>query len=217
MTETSITAGQQAPPNPSRRRLLSGFSLGAAAVAGGAVGATATAAGASTGLSTDSLTLEVALIGEMWREAVKANPADDGDFRAPFSVEGWIYPEGTILGDGFVPTAEGSIGRWICRGYTIIDSTRPEPHTSSNQDFILGAITPENLFPEDALHTVGIEGSVIKGAMMHRSVIGGSGQYGGATGTATQEFFATNTSVFADGTNDPGPCFRFIFDLRLPG
>lgn len=200
-------------PNPRRRRLLGGFALGGAAAAGGIVGATATSAGASS-LSTSNLTFEVACLGELFREAVGANPADDGGFRVPFCVEGWIYPEGTIKSDGFVPTADGSIGRWICRGYVIIDSTRSEPHTSSHQDYILGEITEQNPFPSTMLSSDGLEGSNRRDVFGTRAVVGGTGDYLGATGQVTQQYFADNTSLFPDGTLSP--CFRFVFDLRLP-
>lgn len=200
-------------PNPSRRRLLSGFALGGAAAAGGIVGATATSAGASS-LSSSDLTFEVACLGDTWREAMQGNPGDDADFRAPFCVEGWIYPEGTIKGDGFVPTADGSIGRWICRGYVIIDSTRVEPHTASHQDYIFGEITEQNPLPTSMLSSDGLEGANRRDVFGTRAVVGGTGDYFGATGQVTQQHFADNTSLFFDGSLSP--CFRFVFDLRLP-
>jgi hypothetical protein len=44
-------------------------------------------------------------------------------------------------------------------------------------------------------------------------VIGGTGEYLGATGVVTERFFATNTSTFSDGS--PGLCFNFDFDRVL--
>lgn len=213
LTDSDETSRAQ-PPNRSRRRLLSGFTLGGAAVAGAAIGATATAAGASS-FTEEQLVIEVACLGDTWREAVRANPSDDGDFKAPFSVEGWIYPEGTIKGDGFVPTDEGNIGRWICRGYVIIDSTRAAPHTSSTQDYVFTAITEENPFPTDMMSSIGLEGTNHREIIGTRSVVGGIGKYMGATGQVTQEWFADNTTLFA-GDGLPSPCFRFAFDLLRP-
>ncbi|MFN0029922.1 MAG: hypothetical protein ACKV2O_22440 [Acidimicrobiales bacterium] len=160
------------------------------------------------------LIVEVACLGELWREAVKWNQADDADFRAPFVAEGWIYPEGTILGDGFRPVPEGSIGRWFCHGTVIIDSSRPEPHVATYQDFLFGTITPEALFPRDTLATAGIEGTDDRTQSAVRAVIGGTGEYLGATGQQTQRMIALNTSPFAGGTGDQSPCWRIEFDRR---
>lgn len=201
-------------PNPSRRRLFTGFALGGAAAAGGIVGATATAAGASS-FRDEQLVFEVACNGDLWREGVRANPADDGDFRAPFSVEGWIYPEGTIKGDGFVPTPDGSIGVWFCRGYVVIDSTRAEPHTCSHQDYMFGEITEQQPFPTTMMSSTGLEGTLIRDIINTRAIVGGTGDYLGATGQVTQQYISDNTTVL-NGIGDPAPCFRFVFDLRLP-
>lgn len=214
---TTTESEQPAAPavaNPGRRRMLSGFTLGGAAVAGGVVGATASAASASS-FDEDQLELEVACLGNTWREGSRANPADDGDFRAPFSVEGLIYSAGTILGDGFVPVTEGSIGRWICRGYVIIDSTRSEPHTTSHQDYLFGPVTEQDPFPADMLSSVGIEGTNHRDVIGTRAVVGGIGRYKGVTGQVTQEWFADNTTLLS-GLEIPSPCFRFRFDLLQP-
>lgn len=199
-----------------RRGLLGGLALGSVAVGAGVVGGLAgdTLAGASV-YRKRRLTVEVACLAELWREAVKWNPLNDGDFRVPFVVEGWIYPVGTILGDGFRPVPEGSIGRWFCRGSVVIDASRPEPHTTTHQDFIFGTITPATLFPTDTLATAGLEGTLDRDQLATRAVIGGTGEFLGATGQQTQQLIATNTSLFADGTNEPGPCWRVEFDLRI--
>lgn len=217
---TALTPSEDPTPPPSsfavgRRGLLGGLALGSVALGAGVVGGFATDAVAGSVYRKRRLTVEVACLAELWREAVKSNPATDGDFRAPFVVEGWIYPEGTILGDGFRPVPEGSLGRWFCRGSVIIDAVRPEPHTTTHQDFVFGTITPEALFPTNTLATAGLEGTVDRAQRATRAVIGGTGEFLGATGQQTQQLIATNTSLFADGTNEPGPCWRVEFDLRI--
>lgn len=219
MTTTNTTPpGPTAPPDPqtsgprtSRRAVLA---AGGAALAGGAVGLGIGRAGAASAEQATTV-VEVACVGETWREATPANPGDDGDFRAPFFVEGIIYPEGTIAGDGFIPTNEGSIGQWFCRGYVMVNATRPEPHTSSHQDLHFGTITEESLFPTTMLSTVGLEGTDSREQFSTRAVVGGTGDYLGVTGQMTQRFFATNTSILP-GPNIPSPCWRFEFDLRYP-
>ena len=201
-------------PVVGRRGLVGGLVLGGVAVGAGVAGGVASRASAASVYRSRSLTVEVACLGALWREGSRSNPADDGDFRAPFLVEGWIYPEGTIKGDGFIPVEDGAIGRWFCRGYALSDSQRGEPHVCSHQDFFFGAITPGRLFPPDLISSAGIEGTLDRTQVSTRAIIGGTGEYLGATGQVFQQFFATNTSYFP-GTTDEGFCFRFDFDLRV--
>lgn len=201
--------------DPTRRRLLTGLGLGGAAVVGGIVGGVGTAAATGPAWRRDELVLEVACLGHKWREIPAANPASASDFRYAFSVEGWIYPEGTIPGDGFLPTVEGSIGTWFCKGWIIIDADRSEPHVLSTQDYVLGPILPDSLFPPDSLASSGTEGTVTDQVGI-RAVTGGTGAYLAAHGAVTQANHGVNTTVLADGLGDPAPNFRFTFDLLLP-
>jgi hypothetical protein len=206
-----------AAPTINRRSIISGLALSGAAIAGGAVGAltTTSVAGASGVYRRKDLTIEVACLGETWSDAAKGNRADDADdFRTAFLVEGLIYPNGTIPGDGFLPVEEGSIGRWFCRGYFLVTATRIEPHVSSNHDFYFGTISPEHLFPTSMLASVGLEGTDDKAQIATRPVIGGTGGYLGATGQVHQQFISTNTSFFPKST-DTSPNFRFQFDIRI--
>lgn len=201
--------------NPERRRMLSRFALGGTALAGGMAGGVAAAAIGGGRPRKERVTLDVACIGDTWRHAEPINPADDADFRVAFLVEGWIYPQGTVPEAGFVPTSDGSIGRWFCRGWQILDGNRPEPHAVTIQEYVLGSISRDRLFPPDNLTSSGLEGTF--GAETGtRSVIGGTGRYLGATGQVRQTNNGVNTSVFADGSGDPAPNFVFEFDLFLP-
>ena len=204
------------PAGLDRRRVVQGLALLGVALGGGAAGALATNLLRGTRWKGRTLDVEVACLGELWREAVRANPADDADFRAPFLIEGWIYPVGTIKGDGFIPTEEGTLGRWFCSGYGTIDALRTEPHAITTQSLYFGAITPDRLFPPSMLSTGGLEGTSDRNQIAYRPVLGGTGDYQGASGQVTQQVIATNTSLFADGTNDPAPCWHMRFDLRLP-
>ena len=94
------------------------------------------------------MTMDVACLGHTWRQSMADNPAGPDDFRMPFLVEGSIYPAGTV-GDGFVPSDDGSIGRWFCQGWLLVHADRAEPHVSSRQVYVFGAITEEQQFPTD--------------------------------------------------------------------
>ena len=164
MTDEATNEGQASAADDRsaglhRRGLVRGLALGSVAIGAGVVGGVASRAAAATPFRRERLVVDVACLGETFRESTRSNPANDADFRGAFVVEGWIYPEGTIKGDGFIPREEGSIGRWICRGASLGDATRSEPHTSSNTLFAFGTIRPENVFPRNSLHTVGLEGT----------------------------------------------------------
>lgn len=198
-----------------RRRLMTGLAFGGVAVAGGAVGAVAAPAlGSGVGFERKTLTFDVACNGNLWRDVFPAEPENDSDFRSAFMVEGYIYPVGTVPGNGFIPTPEGSIGTWFCRGWVIIDGTRPEPHVNSVQEYVLGEISEEQLFPPDKLSSSGLEGTVTDQVTV-RAVIGGTGQYMGAIGQVRQINNGVNTTVLR-GTPDPAPNFIFEFDLVVP-
>lgn len=202
------------PPQVGRRGLVGGLAAGAGLVGAGVVGGLAGRAGAATGFRKLLVTVEVACLGETWTEPIRwANAADD-DFRAPFLVEGWIYPEGTIKGDGFIPVEEGSIGRWICTGYGISSAARGEPHVTTRQDFLFGVVGGPQVFPADQISTMGIEGTIDKTLIATRSVVGGTGKYLGALGQQRQQFVAWNTSLIT-ASSDQGFCWRDIFDLRV--
>jgi hypothetical protein len=204
-----------APTKVNRRGLVGGLVLGSAALGAGAVGGLASRASAGSGFRRKTLVVEVACLGEIWREGTKANAVNDADFRASFVVEGWIYPEGTIKGDGFIPREDGSIGRWFCSGEAIVDASRQQPHTHARTSYYFGAITSEKLFPRNSLHTTGLEGTIERTQTCWRAITGGTGEYVGAIGEMGERLIATNTSLFADGTNDPAPCWRCEFDLRI--
>ncbi len=198
-----------------RRGLVGGLVLGSAALGAGAVGGLAGRVSAGSGFRRKTLVVEVACLGETWREGTKANPANDADFRSSFVVEGWVYPAGTIKGDGFIPREDGSIGRWFCSGAALVDASRQQPHTHAKTSYYFGKITEENLFPRSSLHTTGLEGTIDRTQTCWRAVTGGTGEYVGALGEMGERIIATNTSLFADGTNEPSPCWTCAFDLRI--
>ena len=208
-------APADSPSRLNRRALIGGLAIGTVAVGAGAVGAVAGRAASGSGFRRKRLVVEVACLGVTWRENVRSNPENDADFRGAYVVEGWIYPEGTIKGDGFIPREETSIGRWICRGAILIDASRPEPHASANTVYYFGKITRDTLFPRHSLHTLGLEGTTDRAQTSWRAVVGGTGDYVGAAGEMAERLIATNTSSFADGSGDPAPCWRNEFDLRI--
>ena len=221
MTDDNLTRPDPADDestkgSTSRRGLLAGAMVGGAAAVGALAGAgTAAATSNGSGWKRSELQLDVACLGDTWREVDARNPADDGDFRFPFLVEGLIYPRGTVS-DGFVPTTDGSLGHWFCQGWLLVDASRPEPHVSSIQNYVLGTISEDRLFPPSSLASTGLEGTFDDNQQPTRIIIGGAGDYLGATGAVMQQNRGTNTTVLADGTDDNAPNFEFTFDLLLP-
>lgn len=201
--------------DPSRRRLLTGLAVGGAVVVGGVAGAATSALAAPTGYRRESLSIDVACLGHKWRNNAPVMIEGPDDFRSGFSVEGFMYPAGTIPEEGFVPTRDGAIGQWICRGWVVIDRDRREPHATTVQEYMFALITPDELFPTTSITSSGIEGT--SGPQIStRAVIGGTGRYMGATGQVTQRTHGTNTTVFFDGSGDNAYNFIFDFDLLIP-
>lgn len=200
-----------------RRRALTRLALGSGAVVAGAIGGAVATGVSGGGWKRHDVAFDVACLGETWRDSTPNWAENESDFRgAAFSVEGWLYPIGTIPepGDGFIPTSEGAIGRWLCRGNVLLYAERPEPHVQTSQEFVFGFMTPDQLFPDDLISTSGIEGT-LGNQVATRSVIGGTGRYLGATGDQRQITNGFNTSQFADGSG-PGQNFQMVFRLLLP-
>ena len=191
---------------------------GVALAAGGAVvGAGATAA--ASGEQRQSLVIECAVIGSTIRDLpmflmVPERDLEVGDVQgSPFFAEGYLYPEGTISSDGFIPTDEGRIGTFLCRGHLLLSPARPEPHLATHQEYYFGELTS---FPVvgDMLASEGIEGRNTYPWETLRSVTGGTGQYRGARGQVLQRQIGVNST--ADEFGNPAPVHRFEFDFDLP-
>ncbi len=205
------------PQNRYRRRLLAGLAIGGAGLVGGVAGGSAAARTSSVGGTGERLVLDCACLGDTWRMTTFPDGPDEGDLRgSTFYVEGILYPEGHIGdGDGFVPDRNGAVGLWTCRGNFLVHPGRPEPHVMSNQEYILGLIDADNLFPPDMITTVGLEGTDQNFVRTHRAITGGTGNYRGATGECSEYFTGTNSTVFFDDPTANAPNIRFEFDLTL--
>jgi hypothetical protein len=158
------------------------------------------------------LVLDVALLGDTFAPDMGAAlDAGAGDLRGVgFFVEGLIYPSGTIPpGPGFDPASEEAFGTWLCRGWLMLHSGRPEPHAITTQEHVLGIITPSNPTPRDQLVSSGPEGGVPRAV---RSILGGTGRYRRARGEVVQHLIGTNTTVL-NVLGMPGPNLRFVFEL----
>lgn len=197
-----------------RRRLINGLAIGGAIVGVGTASAAVARATGGSVYRSKQLTVDVACLGQLWREGAILKSSGDNDFRTPFAVEGWIYPAGTIIGDGFVALEEGSTGRWFCRGYNVGGEDRPEPHVNSHQDFLFGTIRPDRVFPPSMISTAGIEGTLDPSQVSIRAIIGGTGAYLGATGEVRGYFLGLNNTVIFPDLGQ-APCWRFEFDMRV--
>lgn len=203
----------------SRREILRRSLWGGAGLAVASIGALGPAvrAGASTGPQVSRRSrgpvFDVACLGDTFRVTFAAGATSSGDLRgSTFSVEGALYPEGTISGTGFDPGAVAPTGHWLCRGWFLIHPGRPEPHVVTTQEYVLGRIGPDRLFPPDQLASSGMEGAEDERQPAIRSVIGGTGRFAGATGEVVQHGLGTNTTTLAT-IGVPAPNFRFVFDL----
>jgi hypothetical protein len=205
---------------------------GAIGLAAGGVGAAAAGLGVglviggSDAAASERLVVDVACIGDTFRaipmpevlDKVRDIPGavDPGDLRgSPFTTEGWMYPEGTIRGPGFVPTEEGVIGHWFCRGHFILNPGRVAPHVMSHHEYIFGLIQPDNLFPPDMLCSVGLESSEERVQSGMRAINGGTGKYRAASGQVEQVELGVNSTVLFS-LEGLAPSFRFDFDLLIP-
>lgn len=161
-----------------------------------------------------ALTFDVACLGDTLR-IIFAPGASPADMRgSTFSVEGLIYPAGTVPDSGFDPTIAAGIGTWMCRGWFVIAPGRPEPHVITTQEYLFGDISTARLYPPDQLVSSGLEGSKDESQVAVRSVTGGTGRYAGATGVAFQHGNGTNTTTLGPGgALGPAPNFRFDFHL----
>ncbi|MDQ4131507.1 MAG: hypothetical protein M3133_11065, partial [Actinomycetota bacterium] len=131
-----------------RRGLIWG-GVGAAAASGVTV-----AAAPADARARRTLTFDVACLGDSFRLIWAPGAPESGDLRgSTFSVEGAIYPPGTIDGTGFDPAAHGDerIGTWFCRGWMLISGDRPEPHAITTQEYVLGLLPGSDAFPADQL------------------------------------------------------------------
>lgn len=202
-----------------RSVLKKGLVLGGVGTAAGLL-ASASGAGCASAQESRALELDVACLGDTFRMIPVAGNAE-GDLRGnTFSVEGLIYPDGTIPDapeNDFDPASERAIGHWLCRGWFLLHPGRTQPHVVTTQEYILGVISDDNVFPVDSLVSSGLEGpnpdSADKPAL--RSVIGGTGDYAAATGVVRQLENGTNTTRIEDFDANAAN-FRFTFSLLVP-
>lgn len=199
-----------------RRDLLKrGLIWGGLATAAVASRASAPAWAAQDAEHGDLVVYDVACLGDTLK-IIFAPGASPSDMRgSTFSVEGVIYPAGTVPGTGFDPNSAAGIGIWMCRGWFLIAPERPEPHVITTQEYLFGDITPSRLYPPDQLVSSGMEGSEDEREPAIRSVTGGTGRYAGAKGVVLQHGNGANTTELGPGgALGPAPNFRFEFDLR---
>lgn len=208
------------PVGVDRREVLKrAVAIGGAGTAAAALASFGTAEGAAAA-GRSRVKLDVACLGDTLRIQPQEGNTE-GDFRGSlFIVEGNVYPAGTISQETFDPASAKAIGTWFCRGWLLGYPERPEPHVITTQEYVLGTIRPDRLFPPDTLVSSGTEGvnaEFIPGAEAQvpiRSVVGGTGKYAGATGVVRQVFLGSNTTTLSG--IGPAPNFRFKFRLWIP-
>jgi hypothetical protein len=197
-----------------RRGLLRGGLIWGATGALAAEAAAPSPALAKTGRGGGrKLTLDVACLGDTLRltPAAGSDP-DKGDlYASAFLVRGVIYKgEELKPGTGFDPKSKPGIGTWFCHGFLMVGPGLTLPDVVTIQEHVVGAVGPGK-FGAYQLHSNGFEPHDDKAATP-RSVIGGTGKYGGARGTVIESAIGTNATKLPDGTNAPN--LRFEFRLR---
>lgn len=107
-----------------------------------------------------------------------------------FATEGRIFPAGTIEGDGsdFHPDAEGSIGRWVCRGARVNGAPRP---FAPVEDFQV-QVSQLYLLPDET-RAIATEGVDEEADAVH-TISHATGMYRGYVGEQRQEFLGYNAS-----------------------
>ena len=206
---------------PRRRGFLRTAGIATAGVAAGAVVGGASGAIASSGDRHRTLVFEAAMLGSTDRAYVSVAllpdagfELDEGDLSgSPFYIEGFLYPDGTVPADGFVPTPDGSIGIMTCRGHLISSLRRGEPHLVTSHEYFLDGFGDEVLNPR-LLTSAGAEGRNEVGWEALRAITGGTGEFSGARGQVHQRMFGVNSTINSVQQNMPN--FRFELDIHLP-
>jgi hypothetical protein len=126
-----------------------------------------------------------------------------------FITRGYLYPAGTLKGDGDGVNKDGSpqypekvIGEWICQGYMINEAahTKTGVWVFSTQFFQIG-----NTPGAETIVSQGYELADV-GVAISRAITGGTGQYKDARGSGEQTMLGLNAS---EGVN-----LRVKLDVR---
>jgi hypothetical protein len=191
-----------------RRQLLARIIGGSVAAAGGLVLA------ADAHAEDPRKVFEVAALGHTFTFTLAPGATDPSNWRGTtFFVEGDLYRRGTIpVGvENWDPSWATPIGHWLARGWFINrvgrvgEEDRPAPPSVVHNEFLIGRIRPDSLFPPDQLTSSGLGGSSGPGGRPLHSVVGGTGRYLGAKGAVTFHTIGTNI------TGAP----NFVCDFRL--
>lgn len=189
--------------------LRRGLVLGGAAAALGAAAPSALGARAKA-----SLTVEVAILGGTYvvSYAPGANP-DTNDVRgSTFSMEGFLYKEGTIKGNEFNPGVVRPLGLVIVQGILLATAARSTPFYSGTMTFLFDNIRFSRLFASASIVAQGIFGSDDPTQDPTLAVTGGTGRYAGANGTLLLADLGLNVTDLP-GSAGPAPNYKAQFAL----
>jgi hypothetical protein len=194
----------------SRNTLLrKGLVLGGAAAAIGGVAPSALAA-----RSKSALTVEVAIVGTTFvvAYAAGANP-DTNDVRgSTFSMEGFLYKEGTIKGNSFNPGQVRPMGLVVIQGILLATAARSTPFYSGTMTFLFDNVRFSHLFASASVVAQGIFGSDDDTQSPLLAVTGGTGRYAGASGALTLGDLGLNATDLP-GNNGAAPNYKAQFAL----
>jgi len=196
-----------------RRQLLAKIIFGTVAAAG------AFGLASDAQASDERRVFEVAALGHTFTFIPAPGATDPTNWRGTtFFVEGDLYRRGTIpVGyENWDPSSATPIGHWLARGWFINrvgrpgEDDRPEPPSIVHNEFLIGRMAPDRLFPPDQLTSSGLGGSSGPGGMPLHSVVGGTGLYLGAKGAVTFHSIGTNITGAPNFVCD----FRLLSDAR---
>jgi hypothetical protein len=120
-------------------------------------------------------------------------PADGSSF----ITRGYLYPVGTLKGDGDGVNKDGSpqfpdkvIGEWICQGYMINDAGHAKSGVwvFSTQFFQVGSAPGAETIVSQGYELADV------GVAVSRAITGGTGQFQDARGQGTQTMLGLNAS-----------------------
>ena len=123
-------------------------------------------------------------------------------------------------------------GHWLSRGWaiingvpeyrdskgTVVERARTEPHLLTEQNYVFGRMTGDNLTPETLISSGADDGNDPEKEVLVRAITGGTGRFKFARGQVVERILGRNTTTLRSFSNFPNayaPNYRFEFEVKL--